>query len=254
MSDRAVRAAWLALWRAMRVWNRYDVRGFEHLEGGRAALLVAYHGRPIAWDQCMLTSYIHERLGYLPHGVIHGAFGATPALQRCLDALGFVTGDGPAIERAVACGEHVMVQPGGTREGCRSFHARHRVEWGERTGYLRLAIRHRLPIVPVAGRGVDDGFVGLNDGHALGKLLGVPGRVPVWLGVGVGVWPLALPLPVAMTTVIGAPIPFEALRDPATGRPVDGSDPAPLLRLHRRIARGIQRLLDEANAEPSRAA
>ena len=30
------------------------------------------------------------------------------------------------------------------------------VDWGERTGYLRLALRHRLAIIPVAAAGVDD--------------------------------------------------------------------------------------------------
>ena len=65
-----------------------------------------------------------------------------------MDGLGFVTGDGPAIEAAVRRGEHVLVQPGGTREGYRSFRHDYEVDWGDRTGYLRLAIRHRLPIVP----------------------------------------------------------------------------------------------------------
>lgn len=249
--DAITRGAWIALGRALRSWHRYEVHGFSHLEGGRAALLVGYHGRPMALDLCMLTTVIHERLGYLPHGIIHGYFGEHPLLRRMIDGLGFVTGDGPELARAVARGEHILVQPGGTREGCRSFRHRYEVDWSDRTGYLRLALRHRLPIVPVAGAGVDDAFLGLNDGYALGRRLGVPHRIPLWLGVGIGVWPLALPLPVKMTQVIGAPIPFEELRDPATGRPVDGSDQPALLRLHRRIARAVQALLDAANRAPA---
>lgn len=245
--DGLSRAAWLTLWRTLRAWHRYEVHGLENLAGGRAALLVGYHGRPLAFDMCMLTTVIHERLGYLPHGIIHGYFGANRALRRFIDGLGFVTGDGPELARAVERGEHILVQPGGTREGCRSFRERYQVDWGDRTGYLRLALRHRLPIVPVAGRGVDDAFIGLNDGHALGRMLGAPHRLPLWLGVGVGVWPLALPLPVKISQVIGAPIAFEALRDPATDRPVDGQDRAALLRLHRRIGRTVQALLDQVN-------
>src|SRR5262249_17262564 len=122
---RGARAAWLAYWGALRAYHRYEVEGFEHLEGP-AALLVGYHGRPIAHDLCMLTVTIHERLGYLPHGVIHAAFGEAPVLRDVVDGLGFVTGDGPRVAEAVARGEHILVQPGGTREGCRSF--RHRYE------------------------------------------------------------------------------------------------------------------------------
>src|SRR5581483_8712394 len=106
-------------WRAMRVYHRYSVEGFEHLERG-PALLCGYHGRPLAFDQCMLTVTIYERLGYLPHGVINKVLDSHPALQRAIDALGFVTGDGPELAQAVARGEHVLVQPGGVREACRS--------------------------------------------------------------------------------------------------------------------------------------
>jgi hypothetical protein len=238
---RGARAAWLAYWRAMRAYHRYDVEGLEHLDGP-AALLVGYHGRPLAHDLCMLTVTIHERLGYLPHGVIHGFFGEAPLFRSLVDGLGFVTGDGPRVAEAVARGEHLLVQPGGTREGCRSFRHRHEVDWGERLGYLRLALRHRLRLVPIAGAGVDDAFVGLNDGYALGARVGMPARIPLWLGVGLtGVWPLALPLPVKMTQVIGAPI------DPVAEGATDPSDRTTLLTVHGKVTAAVQGLLDRAN-------
>jgi 1-acyl-sn-glycerol-3-phosphate acyltransferase len=222
-------------------YHRYTVRGFENLEGG-AALLVGYHGRPLAYDMCMLTAAIHDRLGYLPHGIIHEAFGKQPLFKSVIDGLGFVIGDGPTIERAVSRGEHVLVQPGGTREGCRSFRHRYEVDWGTRMGFLKLALRHRLRIIPVAGAGVDDAFVGLNDGYRLGAKLGVPHRIPVWFGVGLGgLWPFALPLPVRMTQVIGRAI------EPASEGVHDANDRAGLERLHRRVIDSVQSLLDEAN-------
>jgi hypothetical protein len=237
---RAARAGWLALWRAMRVYHRYEVRGFEHLEVPGTALLVGYHGQGLAFDQCMLSVTIFERLGYLPSGVINRVVDA-PGLRRVADGLGFVTGDGPAIAAAVARGEHVMVQPGGTREACRSLAQRYRVEWGERAGYVRLALRHRMRIIPIAGAGVDGGYVGLNDGTALNARLGLPRHVPLWLAVGLGVWPFALPLPVKMTTVIGPPI------DPRAAGVVDERDREGVARLHRQVAAAVQGLLDRAN-------
>ncbi len=244
MSAPLSRRAWIAFWGAMRRYHRYEVEGFEHLRDTAPALLVGYHGRPIAHDLCMLTVTVHERLGYLPHGVIHGYFGHNPTLRRAVDDLGFVTGDGDAIAAAVARREHVLVQPGGTREGCRSALHRHEVDWGERTGYLRLALRHRLPIIPIAGAGVDDGYVGLNDGAALGRRLGVPHRIPVWLGVGpLGLWPFSPPFPVKMRQVIGAPI--------ATGD-VDPDDRAALATLHGRVKNAVQALLDVANGRTPR--
>jgi hypothetical protein len=243
--DRGARASWLSFWRAMQRYHRYEVTGFEHLEGP-AALLVGYHGRPIAHDLCMLTVTIHERLGYIPHGVIHEAFDRAP-FARFTRALGFVTGDGPDIVDAIARGEHVLLQPGGTREGCRSFAHRYEVEWGERLGYVRLALRHGLRIVPIAGRGVDDAYVGLNDGYALGKRVGMPARVPLWFGVGLtGLWPFALPLPVKMTQVIGRAI------DPRAEGATDERDRDALVAIHRKVKGAVQSLLDDANGRTSR--
>lgn len=238
-----VQAAWLKGWRALRRYHRYEVHGFEHLQTSGAALLVGYHGRPLAYDLCMLTTVIHERLGYLPHGVIHGAFKEQSSLSRMVDDLGFVTGDGPGIQQAVAAGEHILLQPGGTREGCRSFRHRYQVDWGNRTGYLRLALRYRLPIIPIAGSGMDDAFIGFNNGYRLGKRLGVPAGMPLWLGVGLGVWPLALPLPVKMTQHIGKPI--LDLQDPGKS----AGEPDSLRNLHEKVMAAVQGLLDKARGK-----
>ena len=242
-TDKIPLATWLAYFRAMRVYHRYEVEGIEILDRPGAALLVGYHGKPWADDMCMLTVSLYERLGYMPHGVAHSAFGRGSIGQWVMDGLGFVTGDGEGIAAAVARGEHILVQPGGTREGYRSSLHRYQVDWGDRTGYLRLALRYNLPIVPVAARGIDDGFLGLNNGYTLAKRLRVPYGLPVWLGFGpLGLFPISPPFPVKIKQVIGEPI---HLREDG---PVDPTDRPALLRLHRRVTGVVQDLLDRANA------
>ncbi|MFO0756938.1 MAG: hypothetical protein U0359_10620 [Byssovorax sp.] len=232
--------AWLALFGAARLYHRYEVRGLDHLLSlGRSALLVTYHGRPVTYDVAMLSVTLHERLGHIPHGLVHGAVDQQRLMKWVSDGLGFVTSDGPAVAEAVRRGELIVVQPGGTREGCRSFRHRYEVDWGDRVGYLRLALRHELPIVPVAAAGVDDGYLGLNDGYAWGKRLGVPHRLPLWIGVGpLGLWPFSPPFPVKITQLIGAPIDLEA------EGPLDPDDEGALRAAHRRVAAAVQALLD----------
>ncbi|HEX8439407.1 lysophospholipid acyltransferase family protein [Archangium sp.] len=227
----------------LRHYLRYEVRGLERLLRPGAALLVGYHGRPLALDLCMLTVTLHEHLGQLPVGVVHGAFGH-PLLRQVLDDVGFVVGEGPELAAAVAGGRHVLVQPGGTREGCRSFLHRYRVDWGERVGYLRLALEHQLPIIPVAADGVDDLYLGLNNGYALGRRLGLPARLPLWLGIGAtGPWPFSLPFPVKVTQRVGQPI----LRH--LGGRVEPEDRPALLGLHREVMGAVQELLDSGRRE-----
>lgn len=235
-------AAWLAYFRAMRVYHRYEVRGIEILDRPGAALLVGYHGKPWAYDMCMLTVTLYERLGYMPHGVMHKTFNQARITKWMIDGLGFVTGDGEDVAEAVARGEHILVQPGGSREGYRSSRERYKLHWGERTGYLRLALRYNLPIVPVAAKGIDDGFWGLNDGYALGKRLRLPYDLPAWIGIGpLGLFPFSPPFPVKITQVIGEPIHLRA------EGPVDPGDRTALLGLHRKVMGAVQGLLDQAN-------
>jgi 1-acyl-sn-glycerol-3-phosphate acyltransferase len=226
----------------MRAYHRYEIEGLDRilaLDG--PALLVGYHGRPIAYDLGMLGVTLHERLGYLPHGFVHGAVEQQPVMKWVADGLGFVTRDGPAVAAAVRRGEHLCVQPGGTREGCRSFRHRYELAWGDRTGYLALALRHGLPIVPIAARGIDDGYLGLNDGYALGKRLGAPANLPLWLGIGLfGPFPFSPPRPVKITQLIGAPIDLRA------NGPVDVHDRAALLGLHATVKGAVEALLARA--------
>ncbi|HJQ85714.1 MAG TPA: lysophospholipid acyltransferase family protein [Candidatus Binatia bacterium] len=234
---------WLAYWRTLQRYHRYTVQGLEHLDGPRAALIVGYHGRPFAYDMCMLTVRLYDRLGYLPHGFVHRGMRRIPVLRWMVEGLGFLTGEDEDVARAVARGQHIVVTPGGAREGCRSFRRRYRVHWGNGVGYVRLALRHRLPIVPVAAAGADGAYIGLNDAERLGRRLGLPHdwRWLPWLGLGpLGPWPLSPPFPVRMRQLVGAPI------DPRSNGEIALDDRDGLLRIHARVQDAVQDLLDRA--------
>jgi hypothetical protein len=240
VSEPTSRTVWLAYWRFWAWYHRYTVDGLEQLDGPGAKLIVGYHGRPLAYDMCMLTVALHDRLGYLPHGVVHRGVETLPSLTRLAATLGFVTDDGPDLATAVARGEHVVVTPGAASEGCRSVLQRYRVSWGNHVGYVRLARRYGLPIVPVAAAGADDTYVGLVDAEALGRVLGVPRKWAwtLWVGLGpLGLYPFSPPFPVQLRQLVGAPI------DPWDG---GGDDPEGILRVHRRVTRAVQDLLDRA--------
>lgn len=230
----SARRAWLTHWRWMSRYHRYEARGIEHLLSVRPALVVGYHGRPIAHDLCMLQVRMLDEHGWMPRAIVHAAAAEIPGLGALVRGMEFLGSDEGSLRNAVEEGHTLIVTPGGIREGCRSLRARHRVDWGQRYGYLALAARYRLPIIPAAGLGVDDGYIGLNDGYAWGKRLGLPGRLPVWLGLGpLGLWPFSPPYPVRMRTVLGPPL---RLPEPL--------EPSAYPEAHGRVIAQVQKMLD----------
>lgn len=233
---------WLGFWRYARWYHRYTVEGLEHVLTRRPMLIVGYHGRPAAYDMCILTVQIYERLGYLPHGLLNASVDSIRPLKWLCDAIGYFTNDTTDAEKMAAAlrrGEHLIVTPGAALEGSRSYRDRYRVRWGTHMGYLKLALKYHLPIVPVGAAGVDDTYIGLNDGTALARGLGLPRGLALWFGLGpFGVFPFSLPFPVKMHQIIGEPI--ELPRD------IDPENRERLLPLHKMVTGKVQELLDQA--------
>ena len=195
-----------------RFWTRYfrfEVEGFDIVATSEPALLVGYHGGPWTFDLWMLGVRMYDELGYFPRAFWHRSWWRLPAVGRVVTELGGLPGP-PTDADIVALksqGEHLVLAPGGTREALRPFWKRQHVDFGRRRGYVRLARAHDMPIIPVVASGVDETFLGLNDGRALSKRLFGRNDVPVWLAVGVGgIWPLALPLPVRIRQRVGTPV------------------------------------------------
>jgi 1-acyl-sn-glycerol-3-phosphate acyltransferase len=222
-------------------YHRYEVEGIENLDGPGAGLIAGYHGRPAAWDMCMLTVKVHERYGYIPHAIFHAALWKVKPMRWWLEGIGGVTGDDAALAEAVRRGEHIMVTPGGPMEGTRSFREKYKVAWGQRMGYVRLAIRHRIPIIPVGAAGVDDTFIALNNGYETSRRVGIDPNVPLWVGIGpLGLAPISPPWPVKMRSVVGKPIPDTA--DPR----LDPGDNEAVARIHAKVVAAVQDSIDRA--------
>jgi len=235
---------WVRYWRTFQRYHRYTVQGMEHLRGDRSMLIAGYHGRPLAIDMCMLTVAIHDRLGYLPHGIVHRNLESFPTLKQLTDALGFVTRDGPEIDEAIDRGEHIVTTPGGGQEGCRSFLQRYEVAWQGRLGFVRMAAKYRLPIVPVGAEGADDTYFGFYDAEAFARRIGVSRQqaYSLWLGVGpLGFYPFSPPFPVRIRQTIGTPI------DPWND--LDPDDPASYPIVHEQVVGAVQAILDQARTK-----
>jgi 1-acyl-sn-glycerol-3-phosphate acyltransferase len=199
----------LATFRFWAQYFRFETEGFGVLARTDPALIVAYHGGPWTFDLWMLAARMYDELGYFPRAVWHRVWWQIPALGGAVTELGGLPGPPTEADmaRIKSQGQHLVVTPGGAKEGLRPFWRSHRVDFGSRRGYLRLAYAHDLPIIPVVSSGLDETFLGLSNAYEVSKRLFGREHVPAWLAVGLGgIWPLALPFPVKIRQRIGSPI------------------------------------------------
>ena len=211
------------------------LEGQEHLPPG-GALLVGNHGL-LGYETLLFFEQILSSTGRLPRGLADRWFYKVPGLGRVLDRIGAVIGSPEQGHRLLDAGHLVVCYPGGAREVLK-HHAssRYRLRWERSAGFVRLALRAGVPIVPFAAAGVDDAYsiirrlegTGVrlmgDDKYDLPLLRGalgpLPKRVPFWFR-------------------IGAPIELE--RGDVEGDAME----AVVARLHRQVWDHTQTMLDE---------
>ena len=115
-------------------------------------------------------------------------------------------------------GYAVQVYPGGDFDACRPFSMRNKIEFAGRKGYVELAKKAKVPIVPIVSHGAHSSLLILRSGKRLAKMLGVDTSLrlktfPISMSVPWGLWvgplPGYIPLPTKITIEVCPPISFQ---------------------------------------------
>jgi len=191
-----------------RYYFRVETTGIERLPQGRV-LVVANHAGQLPFDAAMLglsllleadPPRIARAMGeyWIPN---------LPWVSIAAARVGALVGTPANCAHMLENGECVTVFPEGIRGMNKLFSQRYRLQrFG--SGFLRLALETRTPIVPVGIVGSEEQQPGLANLAGLGRLLGMP-AFPItatfpWLGP-LGLWPL----PVKYRIRFGEPLHFE---------------------------------------------
>ena len=148
---------------------------------------------------------LYERFGIdgLPYGMGHQTGIGFPILHRLFLPIGAVRGSQQNAHHLLAAGARLLIYPGGELDSMRSFWNRKRIFFGKRRGYVRLALRERVPIIPVVSSGAHETLFILNDGRWLARAL----RMDRWLHL--KTWPIVFCLPWGLWFGVPPPhIPF----------------------------------------------
>jgi 1-acyl-sn-glycerol-3-phosphate acyltransferase len=88
---------------------------------------------------------------------------AIPLWRGILTSCGAVLGTRENCAALLAAGEAVLVFPGGAGEVYKRRNQSYQLQWGDRTGFARMAIAAGCPIVPFGAVGAEDRFTVLVD-------------------------------------------------------------------------------------------
>jgi len=208
--DPSVVSAFLAVFqRVNRHYLRLKVDGLQHISS-RPALYVGNHNGGIMGPDlpCTLAT-LWNGLGpeYPLYAMAHDfAMRTLQPLGRAIQLVGAMRADPHSAAAAFDRGASVLAYPGGDLDAFRHFRDRNRVVFGDRIGFIRVAQRAGVPIVPIVAQGAHRSSVIVNDGAFIAELFGLKRRlrilrVPIAVGLpwGVGAGPLPyLPLPFAI--------------------------------------------------------
>ena len=226
-------------WLLASLYFRADVRGLDRIPAEGPVLLVGNHsGGNVPPDTFVFTlafcSYFGvERPFYqLAHNLVVSA----PPLGW-LRKFGTVAANPENAKLALKSGAALLVYPGGDYEVARPSWERHKVDFGGRTGYVRLAREAGVPIVPVASVGGQETALFLTRGQWLAKLLmtdkllrvkGIPISISLPWGVNISDFAGHIPLPAKITIEVQEPIEVdgddEAVNDKVLASLQDGVD------------------------------
>jgi 1-acyl-sn-glycerol-3-phosphate acyltransferase len=155
-------------------YYRTEVQGAENLSD-KACLMVATHnGGIFTPDAYGLAVAFWRRFGLETpaYGMAHRMVFAIPGFGEMLEKLGAIHASRQNAELALRAGCPIFVCPGGDIDNLKPFSQRHRIFFGGRRGFIRMAIREQAPIIPVVSVGAHEVMFILNDGRRLAKLAG----------------------------------------------------------------------------------
>jgi 1-acyl-sn-glycerol-3-phosphate acyltransferase len=186
---------------------RLHCEGLEHVPHTPALFVSNHNGGILGPDVlCTMATLLELRGTDAPlYGLAHDfAMRQFVPLGRLAQRLGALRACPENAARVFAAGGQALVYPGGDLEAYRHSRLRDRILLGERVGFVRVAQRAGVPIVPIVAQGAHRSAYVFDDGAWIARALQLPKRARVsrfplalalpW-GLALGPWLPYLPLP-----------------------------------------------------------
>ena len=180
-----------------------ESHGIENVPRRGRVMLVGNHSGGVALDGAMVVAsqFLEMNPPRLAQGMAEKFLNKVPFASQLTNRCGHLTGLPEHAERLLADERMLMVFPEGARGTAKLFKERYSlVHFG--TGFVRLAMKMKTPIVPFAFLGGGEAIPTISNAVSIGKLFGVP-YIPVTP------WLFAVPIPAKLEVYYSPPMIFE---------------------------------------------
>ena len=156
-------------------WFRAEWEGLENIPKDGGALLVANHAAAIPSDAPVIMHGIEKELERPVYGLAEHLFKALPFVGTMWSRVGGVAAHPENAYRLLREQQQlVLVFPEGTKGTGKTYDERYQLRRFGRGGFVEIAMRAGVPIVPIAVVGAEESMPILFKIPALSKALGIP--------------------------------------------------------------------------------
>jgi len=158
-----------------RHWFRVEWEGLEHIPAEGGALLVANHAGAIPPDAPAIMHGVETELGRPVYGLAENLFRTLPAVGTVWARSGGVAAHPDNAYRLLHDDRQlVLVFPEGTKGSGKHSADRYKLRRFGRGGFVEIAMRAGVPVVPIAFVGAEESMPILYKSNRLARLTGIP--------------------------------------------------------------------------------
>ncbi len=195
-------------------WFRTEWEGLEKIPTEGGALLVANHAGAIPPDAPVIMHGIEKELGRPVYGMADHWFRTLPVIGTLWSRAGGVPANPDNAYRLLHDQEQLgLVFPEGVKGPSKSYTDRYQLRRFGRGGFVEIAMRAGVPVVPIAVVGAEEAMPIVTRIPSLSKLLGLP-YFPVTVNMlALGPLGVAVPFPAKFRLQVLDPITFDVPPD-----------------------------------------
>jgi 1-acyl-sn-glycerol-3-phosphate acyltransferase len=198
-------------------WHRVEWEGLEHIPTTGGALLVSNHAGAIPSDAPAIMHGIETELERPVYGLADELFKQLPVVGTLWSRVGGVLAHPDNAYRILREQQQLaLVFPEGTKGTGKTYGERYQLRRFGRGGFVQIAMRAGVPIVPIAVVGAEEAMPIIWKSPQLAKLVGLP-YLPITANMlafaGLGPLGGALPLPAKIKIRVLPPVHFDVEPD-----------------------------------------